>query len=91
MQVDEVFDATTVDPETATLAGSGVAVRGKGSKYLAHIDDVNNDGLLDLVCQVETENLDPGTFQDGFAVFTGSTYDGQGIAGWDEIMIVPPQ
>ena len=85
----ETFDATQVDPETVELAGAGVAVRGKGNKYLAHEEDVNEDGLLDLVCQVETENLDPGTFQDGLAKLTGITYDGQEIEGWDEITIVP--
>jgi hypothetical protein len=44
---------------------------------------------VDLVVQVETENLDPGTFQDGFAQLTEETFDGEQIEGWDEIMIVP--
>jgi hypothetical protein len=73
------------------LAGSGVAVRGKGDKYLAHEEDINGDGLLDLVCKVETENLDPGSFQDGYAILTGETYDDLSIVGIDEITIVPPE
>ncbi|MHC4401047.1 MAG: hypothetical protein ACYTG0_15330 [Planctomycetota bacterium] len=85
------FDATTVDPETVELSGAGVAMRGKGNKYLAHEEDVNGDGLTDLVCQVETENLDPGQFQDGYAVLTGLTFLGEEIEGVDEIEIVPPQ
>ena len=86
------FDATIeVDRDTVELAGAGVAVRGKNNKLLAHEEDVNDDGLLDLVCQVETENLDPGTFQDGYAVLTGKTIGGQDIEGMDEITIVPPQ
>ncbi|MFC1712144.1 right-handed parallel beta-helix repeat-containing protein [Candidatus Poribacteria bacterium] len=84
------FDATTVDPETVQLAGSGVAIRGKGSKSLAHQEDVNGDGLVDLVVQVTTENLDPDTFQDGYAILTGQTFVGQAIQGSDEISIVPP-
>ena len=85
------FDATTVDPDTVELAGAGVAMRGKGDKYLAHEEDVNGDGLLDLVCKVETENLDPETFQYGFVDLTGQTYDGASIKGEDEIIIVPPE
>jgi len=84
------FDATTVDPETVELAGAGVAVRGKSNRYMAHQEDVNEDGLLDLVLQVATQNLDPDTFQDGYAILTGETTDGQLIEGEDEITIVPP-
>ncbi len=85
------FDARTVDADTVELAGSGVAVRGKGSKLMAHQENVNGDELVDLVVQVETENIDPDSFQDGFAILTGSTYDGQAIQGEDEITIVPPE
>jgi hypothetical protein len=88
----DIFDATTVDAGTVELAGAGVAVRGKADKLLAHEEDVNNDGLMDLVCQVETENLDPGQFQDGYAVLTGNLlpeFEGSPIEGLDEITIVP--
>lgn len=88
---DEEFDATTVDPDTVELAGAGVAVRGKSNKFLAHEEDVNGDGLVDLVVQVATANLDPDSFQDGYAILTAKTYDGQAIEGADEIIIVPPE
>jgi hypothetical protein len=87
---DADFDATIVDPATVELAGSGVAVRGKANKYLAHEEDVNGDDLMDLVVKVETENLDPDTFQDGKAIVTGQTVDGVEFTGSDEITIVPP-
>jgi len=91
----ETFDATTVDPESVSLAGSGVAVRGKGNKLLAHEEDVNGDGLMDLVVKVETENLDPGTFQDGLATLTiHETSDPESailFQGSDQISIVPPE
>jgi hypothetical protein len=86
---DQDFDATWVDPDTVTLAGADVAVRGNGSRYMAHEEDVNADGLTDLVIQVETENLDPDAFQDGYAFLTGQTYEGQPFEGSDEITIVP--
>ena len=85
------FDATTVDPETVELAGAGVAVRGKSNKYMAHKEDVNADGLVDLVVQVATENLDPESLQDGFAILTGKMFDGLPIEGKDQITIVPPE
>jgi hypothetical protein len=87
----EEFDATTVDPDTVELAGAGVAVRGKSNKYMAHEEDVNGDELLDLVVQVATANLEPDSFQDGYAILTGKTYDGMSIEGQDEITIVPPE
>jgi len=83
------FDATTVDPETVTLAGARVAVRGKGNRLMASNQDVNADGRLDLVLQVETENLNPDDLQDGSATVMGTTTDGIPIIGTDEITIVP--
>ena len=88
------FDATTVDPDTVELAGAGVSVRGKGNKYMAHEEDVNGDGLVDLVVHVATENLDPYSFQDGYAILTGNLleeFGGTPIEGSDEITIVPPE
>jgi hypothetical protein len=89
----DTFDATQVNPDTVSLAGAGVAMRGKGNKYLAHEEDVNGDGLLDLVVKVETENLNLYESQDGFAILTGSTSGDNPIPiqGQDEIVIVPPE
>ena len=89
------FDATVIPADTVFLAGSGVAVRGKGNKLLAHEEDVNEDGFIDLVVQVETENLDPGTIQDGSACLkVHESPDPESSVlyeGWDEITIVPPK
>lgn len=82
------FDATHVDPATVSLSGSGVAVRGRGSRLLAGFADVNDDGRLDLVLHVVTENLQPGKFESGYAILTGSTYDRRRIRGRDEISVV---
>ena len=88
---DENFDATTVNPDTIELAGSNVEVKvkGKSNKYMAHAEDVNGDGLVDLLVQVATANLDPSSLQDGWAVLTAETFDGRLIEGSDEITIVP--
>lgn len=88
-EVGKEFDATTVDPSTVQLAGAGVAVRGK-NKYMAHKEDVNGDGLTDLVVQIEIENLNPDKLEDGSAILTGQTSNGIEITGSDKIAIVPP-
>lgn len=83
----DTFDATTVDPDTVTLAGASVKLVGKGERALAHAEDVNWDGLLDLVCQVVTEQvlLEPG---ESIAVLEATTFDGVNIRGEDTVNIV---
>ena len=73
------------------VGGASVAVRGKAKRSMALEENVNGDGLPDLVCQVETENLDPGVLQTGYAVLIGKTYRGQPIQGKDKTTIVPPE
>lgn len=87
----ETFDATQVDPETVILAGASVAVKGKGDKYMASEEDINEDGLVDLILKMDSENFDPDVEQVGNACLTGETYDGTAIEGCDEIRIVPPE
>ncbi len=81
------FDATQVDPTTAQLDGQTVRSVGKGNLQ-AHVEDVNGDGLLDLMLQFE--DLD-GTYTpgSGIAVVTALTFDGLAIEGQDSICVVP--
>ncbi len=81
------FDATQINPETVTLAGAEVRLIGRGSKYACGKEDTNGDGLLDLVCHVETAQfmIEPGSAS---AVLTGTTFGGQDIRGEDSIQIV---
>ena len=85
------FDANTVDTTTVSLAGAPVAVRGKGRNPMAHLEDVNDDGLPDLVCKVETENLDATQLQTGVAEIMGETYDGVVFRGADSVQLVPSE
>jgi hypothetical protein len=82
------FNATQVDPSTVQLAGLAVKVAGRSNKYLAHTEDVNGDGLIDLVVQIEDTDQ---VFTTGTttATLTGNLYDGTHIAGEDDICIVP--
>jgi len=82
------FDATQVDAATVTLAGAAVKLIGKGDKFACSAQDVNEDGLLDVVCHVVTAQfmVEPG---DSVAVLEAKTFSGQAIRGQDSINIVP--
>lgn len=81
------FDATTVDPATVTLANGPVRLKSHGT-LMASSEDVNGDGLLDLVVHVSTEGLQL-TEGDAEAILNGRTFDGTPIQGSDSIQIVP--
>lgn len=83
----ESFDATTVDPTTIALAGASVRLVGKKEKALCHEEDSNGDGLIDLVCQVNTIEflLEPG---DSTCTLEAETYQGTPIQAEDSIQIV---
>jgi hypothetical protein len=84
----EVFDALTIDEQTIFLASAGVRTTGRSGKFICHKEDVNDDGLDDLVCLIETVELmiEPG--QDT-AELTAMTFDGTHLRGIDSIRIVP--
>ena len=84
------FDAAVVDPDTVTLAGREVAVRGKAEKLMARLEDIDEDGDLDLMLQVDTQS-DGDVWTSGSVTLTGKTYDGQDIEGTDDVIIVPPE
>jgi hypothetical protein len=81
------FDATTVNPTTVTLAGAQVKLKGKGTP-MASFDEVNGDGLLDLVVHVSTEALQLSE-TDTEAILEGQTFGGTLIRGTDSVRIVP--
>jgi hypothetical protein len=81
------FDARTVDVSTVTLSNAAVVLKKNGT-YMASVEDVNGDGLLDLVIHVSTENLVIDTL-GGEAVLKGKTVDGTNIEGRDFIRVVP--
>ena len=71
------------------LSGAPVAVRGgRNARGMAHVEEVDGDGLLDLVLQFENRGLDAEQLEDGLALLTGATYAGDEIAGQDEITLV---
>jgi hypothetical protein len=81
------FSAATVSPLTVRLAEVPVSLRGNGTP-MASLEDVNGDGLLDLVLHFSTQALPRLTSDTEIALF-GETFDGQLINGSDSIVIVP--
>jgi hypothetical protein len=81
------FDATTVDPTTVILEGAGVRLRGQGQP-MASVEDVNGDGLDDLVVHVEKAALEL-TSTDAIAELTARTFGGRVVFGFDSVSIVP--
>jgi predicted extracellular nuclease len=84
----EGFDATTIDPETVTLAGAPVARRGWWRLWASRMD-VNRDGQRDLVLRFNIQDLDltPDTTE---AELIGQTTSGQSVVGSDSIWVGPP-
>ena len=70
-----------------TLADAGVKIRGKGQPAASQ-EDVNGDGLLDLVVHIDTTTL-VLTEGDTTAVLNGQTTDGEAFQGSDSVRIVP--
>ncbi|MBP1776563.1 MAG: beta-propeller repeat protein [candidate division NC10 bacterium] len=81
------FDASSVKPDSVTLAGATVRVTGKGTP-MASLQDVNGDGVPDLVVHVSTEALEVTGGTDVEVVLSGLTVDGRLIEGRDTIRVV---
>jgi len=85
----EDFDAAEVNPLTVTLSGAVAKLKGN-SGNAGSLEDVNDDGYLDRVVQVYTEQL-VLTSGDTVAVLNAYTYAGLALTGSDLIRIVPPE
>jgi hypothetical protein len=82
------FDSGTIDPYTVYLDGAVVRVKGK-SGNAGSLEDVNDDGVLDLVIQIIDDGVN--STGDTTATLTGQTFDGVSIEGSDSICIRPPE
>lgn len=82
------FDARTIDPNSVSLAGAEVKMVGKSGQLLCHEEDIDADGYVDLVCQVETVQfaIEPG---ESAAVLVAQTASGLTVRGEDSVRIVP--
>jgi hypothetical protein len=84
------FYAGDVDPGTVELNGAEVKLRGKSNTPMASLEDVNGDGILDLVVHIVTSELEINP-NDTIAVLRGYTKlpGRKAIYGLDTVRIVP--
>jgi hypothetical protein len=82
------FDASTIDPTTITLAGASVRMKGKNKGPQASFEDVNEDGLPDLIVHIIKDELDLDR-NSSEAFLEGFTFDGERFIGRDSVNIVP--
>ncbi len=80
------FDAATVNPLSIRLAGAPVSLKKNGTTA-SSLEDVNGDGLLDLVVHVSTEALQL-TNPDQVLV-EAETIFGESLWATDELILVP--
>lgn len=74
------FNASSVDPSTVLFAGA--------EPIRWSVDDVNKDGVADLIFHYKTQSLDLDRYSTE-ASLVGQTFDGQRIQGMDSVRIVP--
>lgn len=85
---DPAFDATDVDPSTVLLENAPVAMSGRSGRFKTHLQDVNADGLPDMVVHIITSMLGLERRQRELTL-TGETFGGIEFEGTDSIRIVP--
>ncbi len=83
------FDALTIDHTTVTFEGATEWHVKKNGEVKRHEEDVNGDGLMDLVFHFKymDTNLDCGST---FGGLFGQTYDGEEFYGEDEVTMIEP-
>lgn len=81
----DLFDASNINPASVKLDSMPVKLKGNGTP-ISHLEDINGDGLLDLVVQVQDVD---GVYEPGnaTATLTGVTYDDVVFEGVDNICV----
>jgi len=73
-----LFDASAVDPTSVRLGGAAAGSKGSGEPQCA-LEDINGDGLVDLVCHVPTQSIVP---QGGRVLLQAFTDSGTPVRQW---------
>ena len=81
------LDVNEINPRTIRLNGVEVMLVGKSDKSLCRQVDIDDDGVLDLLCDVRTTGfrVEPGTYD---ITIQAETYDKASLRGRDRLKIV---
>ncbi len=81
------LDVNEINPRTIRLNGVEVMLVGKSDKSLCRQVDIDDDGLLDLMCDVRTTGfrVEPGDYE---IMIQAETYDKASLRGRDRLKIV---
>lgn len=82
------FDVNDIDTSSLSFADAGVKVVGKKNHELCSIDDVNGDGIPDLVCHFVTIDLAALDGTSSEATIKGTLMNGKEFRGVDTVNIV---
>lgn len=87
------FDAQTIDPESVTIGGVTLALRGSPKAPVAafSLEDVNEDGFVDLLVLFDVQTLvaqNVLTKTTGALEILGILFDGTSFKGMDSVRIV---
>jgi len=88
----DIFNALDIDPTTVCFGAEPIPGVGDCSEShgKAHIEDTNDDGLLDLVLHYDTNETGLAS-DDTEAYLTGKTFNGQAVEGCVSISIITPK
>lgn len=82
------LDVYDIETTTLKFADAGVKVVGKKDKQLCSIEDINGDGISDLICQFLTMDISAIDGSSVSAYVNGSLLGGIDIEGVDSVNIV---
>lgn len=87
------FDVYCIHPESIYLGGAGVAQRGRSGKIAISYEDVNGDGIVDMMAFFDAQEVVQNPPINGVEgeyelALTGTLCDGTAIIGTDYVRVV---
>ncbi len=82
------FDVTNINTQTLRFDSCDLRVRSNPGAHCS-LDDVNDDGMLDLICQFWDSVAKAWSLGEGQGTVAGELNDGTQFQGTDSMCVVP--